>query len=108
LAAIEQRQSWVMELGPPPADQDRREQWLSQLDIVAAAKSDGSSVGACPSGKRRPCPASMRLICSAPRGPWSTRCRSQGRSRSQRQSPPIARSPSRQPRQIERLVTRTS
>ena len=27
-----------MQCGPPPADQDRREQWLSQLDTIAACR----------------------------------------------------------------------
>jgi conjugative relaxase-like TrwC/TraI family protein len=36
LDSIENRQPWVARLGLPPADQDRREDWLSQLDPIAA------------------------------------------------------------------------
>jgi len=36
LEAIENRQPWAMRLGQPPADQDRRAEWLRQLETIAA------------------------------------------------------------------------
>jgi AAA domain len=36
LAALEQRQPWTLNLGRPPADPARREDWLRRLDTVAA------------------------------------------------------------------------
>jgi conjugative relaxase-like TrwC/TraI family protein len=36
LAALEHRQPWALRLGQPPADPDRRENWLRRLDTVAA------------------------------------------------------------------------
>jgi conjugative relaxase-like TrwC/TraI family protein len=36
LDAIKNRQPWAMQLGQPPAEHDRREEWLRQLDNIAA------------------------------------------------------------------------
>jgi len=36
LEAIEHKQPWVIQFGPPPADSTRREDWLRQLGIIAA------------------------------------------------------------------------
>ncbi|MHB8186340.1 MAG: ATP-dependent DNA helicase, partial [Dermatophilaceae bacterium] len=36
LAALEQRQTWTLELGRPPSDPVHREDWLRRLDTVAA------------------------------------------------------------------------
>jgi conjugative relaxase-like TrwC/TraI family protein len=36
LEAIENWKPWTTQLGRPPADPDRREQWLSELDTIAA------------------------------------------------------------------------
>jgi hypothetical protein len=36
LKAIESRQPWAMQLGRPPADQDRRDEWLRYVDTVTA------------------------------------------------------------------------
>jgi len=36
LEAIENRHPWAMQLGRPPADHDRRDEWLRHLDTIAA------------------------------------------------------------------------